>query len=629
MQRSLYRLCIISAVTVCATLSQAYGEETENLEPVVITASRITTPQDEVAQSIAVIEPTESDRQSGKPIFELLRSAPGVSVMNSGGPGRLTEVYIRGSGYQQTLVMVDGVVMNDPSSPARGYDFGRLNARQVDRIEVLSGSQSGVHGANAIGGVINIITRRQQSNSASIFGEYGAFDTRRGSILAAREVGLSTVNLNFGYDESEGFPAASSRYGNSINSGYRNFSGTVSTETKLKDAWHLRTTARAYQARSELPFSGGSGGDDPNHVQFETQGTARAEVSYQGNSNWEPTIALSFFKTFRKTDNAPDLIHADSATGRYHGARFRLEQLNQFILNDSNTLTIGIDSQIDRGSIYDQYGAYISAMPSVSQSVTGIFSENRWKSGSSFASVALRGDRFHGFGNQLTYRLGPGHRFESTGTTLKGSLGRGFKIPSLDQIYAPIYGNPSLSSETSFSYDLSMQQDLGPGLTLQTTWFQSQFSNLILGDPTDMFKYKNIGSATNKGLETSFSYSSPSGSSLTIQHTFLMARNNDKNEDLIRRPRQSLHLSARRKLLQSLDFGINARYVGIRNDTDPGFSTIRMPSYTVFNADASYTIGGGYKAFGRLDNVLDREYEEVAGYGTARRSLYVGLQKEI
>jgi vitamin B12 transporter len=608
----------------------ASGEETEKLEPVVVTASRVPTPQAEVAQSISVIEPTESDRQSGRPLFEILRSAPGISVMNSGGPGRLTEVYIRGSGYQQTLIMVDGVVMNDPSSPGRGYDFGRLTARQVDRIEVLSGSQSGVHGANAIGGVINIITRRQRGNSALVFGEYGAFDTRRGSVIGSAETGSTTANINLAYDETDGFPAASRLYGNSINSGNQAYSGSLSTDTKLEDDWHLQTTARAYRARTELPFSGGASGDDPNHLQLESQGTARAELSYRGGRSWEPSVAISYFKTFRKTDNAPDPVHTDAATGRYHGARLRVEQLNRLELNESNSLVLGIDSQMDRASIYDLYAGYLSQMPSVSQSVSGIFAENRWKSGGSFASVAVRGDRFHGFSDQLTYRLGPGHRFESTGTTLKGSIGRGFKIPSLDQLYAPLYGNRALAPETSLSYDITLQQDLGKDLVVQTTWFQSQFSNLIQGDLNDFFKYKNIGSATSKGLETSMSYSSPQGTTLSINHTFLLARNNDKNQDLVRRPRQSLNASIRGRMAGNIDLGLNGRYIGERNDFDPvTYSTIRMPGYALFHADASYQMGGGYKAFGRLDNIFDREYEEVAGFGTARRSLYIGLQKEI
>ncbi len=634
MKRLLIRLfhspLVIGALAALPLHTLALAEESETLEPVVVTASRVATPQSEVAQSITVIEPTESDRQSGRPIFEILRSTPGLTVINSGGAGQLSSVYIRGAAYQQTLIMVDGVIMNDPSNPGRGYDFGRLTARQVDRIEVLSGSQSGVHGANAIGGVINIITRRQTTDSASIFAEYGAFATRRASALVAQKLGSTVVNVSAGYDESDGFPAASPTSGNRLNNGYSTLSGTLSTESQLAEHWKLQTTVRSYRARTELPYSGGPGGDDPNYLQTETQGTARAELRYQGHETWEPSLAVSYFKTYRRNDNEADAVHTTPSDARYHGARLRVEQLNQWALNETHTLILGMDSQIERASVYDNYEGWITQIPSASQSITGLFAEDRWRLGSAFASVALRGDRFHGFGDQLTYRFGPGYRFETTGSTFKGSVGRGFKIPSLDQLYAPTYGSQALSPETSLSYDFTVIQEVGRGLSFQTTWFENRFSNLIQGDPNDSFKYKNISSATTRGLETSLNYRSMGDLTLAINHTFLQARNNDIAEELLRRPKHALTVSLRARSFEKLDWGVAGRFVGARKDTDPAtFATIRMPSYTVFNADASYSIGDGYKAFGRLDNLLDREYEEVAGYGTARRSFYFGLQKEI
>ncbi|NDD90937.1 TonB-dependent receptor, partial [bacterium] len=536
------------------------------LEPVVVTASRVETLESEVAQSITVIEPTEADRQSGRPVFELIRDVPGITVVNSGGAGQLTSVYIRGSGYQQTLVMVDGVIMNDPSSPGRGYDFGRLSAHQIDRIEILSGSSSSIHGPNATGGVINILTKKESRNRSSLFAEYGSFETKRLSGAHSSSVGNTRLDLTASVEDSGGFPAAAESYGNTLRNGFSRQSASISSTTKLSPAWLLEGVVRGYQSKSNLPYSGGINGEDPNYIQKEAQGSARLKLNYKGSKNLEPTLSISYFSTARSTDNPADSVHTLSSNALYHGARARIEQINTLFWNESNTLIFGLDSQIESASIHDDYEGLVTNMPGVDQIASGVFAENRWRSGNAFASIALRGDLFHGSSNQFTYRFGPGYSFPEFATTVKASLGRGFKIPSLDQLYTPTFGNRSLKPEESLSYEGSIQKTIGRSLDIQTTYFHIDFENLIVGDPSDSYRYKNVASAKTEGVESSIRWNASTDLSLAIHHTWLSARNLDNGKELERRPSHAAGLSVRGSISRKLRVGMSARFVGARFD---------------------------------------------------------------
>jgi vitamin B12 transporter len=615
-------------------------EQEPELEPLVLTASRIQTQRSRTAQAVTVIEPTEADRRSGRHVYDLLRSAPGVNVLNTGGPGQSTTVQIRGANSEQTLVLLDGVPLNDPTNPGRGFDFSQLTAHEIERIEVLRGAQSGVYGNNSNGGVIQIITRRPGAGQrSSVRLDYGAFNTKRGAVTVAGSSGKTRASASALYEDSDGFPAASAGYGNTLSNGYQRVTGNLAVDQDLSDNVQLQITARGNRAKVELPNGGGppaiGSGEDPNYTGLDSQGAVSARVSHSGLGAWKPSAGVALNLVYRRYDNLADSVNTTPSQSYFRGNRIKFEQSNQLRLSDSSTLLAGLDSQIETIRTFEDYGFGSSEIAGKTQSISGVFSEYRWDSGPVFVTAALRGDRFHGRSDQLTYRVGPGYHLGEK-ILVKASLGRGFKIPSLYQLYAPSYGEVGLRSEKSLSWDAGVDygvQSLFGKTHFGVQYFQTEFEDLI--DFNNSFRYQNIRKASSRGVEFEAQQEFVGGLKANLTYTYQLARNDETRLRLARRPMHQIvsrvYGAPLRAILPGFDLGMSLRYTGIRNDVSPvsPYGSIVMPSYMVVNTDASYRFGGGVQVFARLDNLLDRRYEEIAGYGTARRSLYLGIQKEL
>jgi vitamin B12 transporter len=228
----------------------------------------------------------------------------------------------------------------------------------------------------------------------------------------------------------------------------------------------------------------------------------------------------------------------------------------------------------------------------------------------------------------VTYRIAPGLRITATGTTFKGSLGTGFKIPSLYQLYSNV-GDTSLLPERSVSIDAGFEQELGSrDMTFAMTYFHTDFNQLIDFD-TATDHYYNVGQATSDGVETQATAKFRSFL-FQLAYTYTLARNDITGAPLLHRPKQAISAEVNWKLSDRAEFGAQGRFVGARADTDPvDFAPVQMPSYAVFFLNAHYRICKGLGMFVRLDNIFDRWYEEIDGYGTPGRSIFVGLSEEI
>lgn len=636
MCRSNSRTLVLSVLLLFPLNALSSTSDEARMEPVVITASRIQVHQTETAQSIAVIELTDEDRKSGRLVYDFLRNISGVHVINTGGPGQGTTVQIRGANSEQTLVLLDGVPINDPTNPGRGFDFGQLAAQEIERIEVLRGAQSGIHGNNSTGGVIQLITKKAiDKNKMSLRLDSGSFATRRlsasSSLADQKTQFVGTAQI----ETSEGFPAANKNYGNTLKNGYDRLTGHLSVVQKLIPSLEASLTSRVHQSNLNLPYGGGpplaGSGEDPNYNGRDAQGIITTKLRYMGSTKWEPTLLLGLNAVARRYDNLPDANNSGLLRERYRGRRFKLEQSNRFVLSPAQTFVIGLDHQQESITVSQDYGYGVSLIDGQSQEISGIFSEYRIGNSLAFLTTSARADWFSGYGDQFTYRVGPGFRLLDKALVLKGSLGKGFKAPSLFQLYST-YGDKNLRPEKSFSWDFGLEHQsrwFGRDLALSATYFNSIFSDLI--NFNSSFVYENIQRSSSRGLELAASFKSSNGLGIDLHHTLQIVKNDDSGEPLARRPRQSLSLRLSDQSKSALTYGISLRFTGQRRDVSPvaPYASLQMPSFTVFNADASYRLPWGYQSFLRLDNLFDRNYEEVAGYGTAGRSFCLGLQKEI
>jgi len=608
---------------------------------VVVTATRTETPEKNVGSSLTVITGEELARTHKTYLFDALEEVLGLSAIRTGGPGATASVSVRGAGSEHTLFLLDGLELNDPINPARSYDLAHLSLSQVERVEILRGPQGLLYGSDALGGVVNVITRSGRGGPRLTLAS--SADTLRSlsaDLGLAGSAGGTDYSLALFHERTAGLSAASSTYpGNIEKDGYRNLTVSGRFGFTLRPGTELKLTVRTTLARTELDNFGGPGGDDPNSRQDYATALFRAQFRrLSAGGRHEQALSVSWLGARRENRNPVDEAHpAEWDEGRYRGDLFKLEWQNNFTLHPTHTLTAGLDLEEERGrSDYvseSAWGATESRFPSARASSAGAFLLDRWEYRERiFVTAGVRADRHSQAGTALTFRIAPAYLIAATGTKLKASLGTGFKSPSLYQLYAPEtawgpLGNQALRPERVMGWDAGFEQDLMNGrAVLGLTWFNNDFRDLI--DFDFATGYVNIGRARTKGLEAS-AKARIGGVRLGGAYTRLSARDLEDGAWLPRRPRDTFSGDIGARLAGRFDLTLTALCVGRRPDRD--FSvyptqTVVLPGYVLVDAVLTAALNSRLEIFARLDNILGVRYEQVWGYGAAGFTLRTGFR---
>ena len=643
---------LAAALLLTATLSpSAFFEETKDKalpqkprHDVVVTATRIETPSKEVASSITVITRADLARANRSTVLDVLEGVVGTAAVRSGGIGAAASIMLRGGNSEHTLVLLDGVEINDPMNPSRSCDLAHIALDQVERIEVLRGPQSTLFGSDALGGVVNIITRTGEGRpNLSLYGSIGSLSTaesRLGISGASRKISYS---LGAAYLRSGGISAADKAFaGNREKDGYRNLSLTGRVGLKLRENLDLDLTVRGLLTRSEIDNFGGPFGDDPNNSQRYDSLFARAQFrGLYGNGRWESKLGAAVIRSKRLNNNPVDGAHPfDSEKGSFRSGLLKVDWQNNVFLHPSNTLTFGAEYEAERGSSEYRseslWGPFVGNFPGRKAGDLGIYVQDQVKFGGRFfATTGIRIDSHSRSGTAFTYRLAPAWFIARTGTKLKTTLGTGFKSPSLYQLYAPPtawgpIGNEALKSEETTGWDAGLEQDLAGGrFKLGATYFRNCFRNLISFD--NVRGYINVGRAETNGVELTGEAAPCAALSIMASYTQLTAKDKDTGLSLLRRPRDKFSAGLDWKPLPKFDLGFKLSRVGSRSDLD--FNTwpsapITLRPYTLLDANISYAVAPRTKLFFRFDNVLNQRYEMIYGYGTPGFCVYAGIMLE-
>jgi vitamin B12 transporter len=597
----------------------------------VVTATRLETPEKKVGSSLTVVSVEELIRTGKTFVLDALESVLGLSTIRNGGPGATASVSLRGANSEHTLFLLDGLELNDPINPSRSYDVTHLALSQVERVEILRGPQGLLYGSDALGGVINIITRAGRGRPRLTLAS--SADTLRS--LSA-DVSLSgsgkttDYSLSLFQERTAGISAASSAYpGNVEKDGYRNLSFAARVGYAPRPATSLSFTVRAVKARTELDNFGGPGGDDPNNVQ--DYGTFLVRGQYRGlsrNGRWERAVSLSWIGARRENDNPVDEAHPDEWDhSLYRSGMFKVDWQNNVFLRPSHVLTAGLELGEETGSSdytsESAYGAFDSRFPSAHSGSAGLYLLDHWEvKDRFFVTAGVRADRHSRAGDAVTFRVAPAFLIAATGTRLKATVGSGFKSPSLYQLFAPAtsfgpVGNPDLRPERALGWDAGAEQSLAGGrVILGLTWFTSYFRDLV--DFDFAAGYVNIGRAETKGLEASAEARPADGVRLAASYTRLSARDTDAGTELLRRPRDKFSAEAGARLFGRFDLAAHALWVGRRLDRNFSaypYQAVALPGYVLLDAVVSTAIGPRLELFARVDNILDARYETVWGYG--------------
>lgn len=607
-------------------------------ETVIVTASCREVPLEWAGNAVTVLTREDLTRKGCRTVTDALASVPGLQV-NTTGAGGASTVMIRGAQSEQTVVMVDGVELNDPMTPGRGFEFGLLTLDNVDRIEVVRGPQSMVHGSDAMGGIVNIITRPGGGKglySAQVEG--GRFAWFRARVESAGEAAGFRYAAGASREQLNGWSAAGERYGNRETDGQ----GVSSLNTRLS-----RVLGRGFEAsvamhgnryRQDLDASGGAFGDDPNYLAEGRELALSGELRHTpGNGVFSHRASFSYLDTRREYRDPEDADHPGSSSeALYRGIRRKFRWQGDLSRFRNHYLSFGYEYSREQGhSRYASdgpWGPYTADFQDQGADLQGLFVEDRFQWGNYFSVTGgARVDHHDRFGAHASFRLSPVLVIPGSGTRLRFSAGTGFKAPSLYQLYAPpsdwgSVGNPELQPETSWSLDGGIVQDFRSArVQLSAGFFLNRFDKLI--DFVD--GYQNVGKARTRGLELEGKWAARPDLSFGGSYTFTDAVNLATGEDLLRRARHTAAVGVECRPARQWFVAAECLFRGARWDMDYNAwpaARVRLDARAVLNLSVSRRMGDHAELYARLDNLFNNNKPDVYGYTPEPFMVRAGLR---
>ena len=623
---------------------------------VFISATKTETPVKHVTSAVEIISGEQMQQRKMKTVVEALRLAQGLAVFQSGGPGTLAQVRMRGGTPQQTLVLIDGAIVNSATDGT--YNFANLTTDNIDRIEILRGSQGMMWGSDAMGGVINIITKRgRETPSISAFAEYGSFATLREGASVTGKKGPVDVAATLSRWDTSSFSAINYRRGATERDGFHNWQGSTKLGVDLPTDGRLEFNFRWMDGITNLDgttFNPVTSDFDPADVLGAK--TQRKQYVYTGSylqpiTNWWSQRLTLARATDSFTTNS-GTVERNVVTGAV-GTPFalsseidtisnRLEWQHDFQIVKPLSVTAGYQFREQMGENLDTLTGTTTLPRKIISSNAG-FAEaklNLWDR--LFGTAGIRQDEYNVFGSATTYRATGGYLHKETGTKLRGSYGTGFRAPTINDLFFPGFGNPNLQPEKSKGWDVTLDQSLlNDRVVLSVGYFWTRYQNLILSvfDPAGVCSFSlfgfcaaNIGEARAQGIESSAKVKlirdQPWIKSLDIQlhytHTSTRNETNNANTRLPQWPLNQWSAILSYQPIEAVRANLEARFVGQRfNDTQNEDS---LPHFYVWNASLSYDVTKTVQIYGRADNLFNRKYEEVLFFGTPVRSVFGGVR---
>jgi len=649
--------------SVCAFLSfpviwsaAAFGDEPAETEPVietrevVISATKTPVPISYLTSAVEVITEEDLKRRQVKTVVDALRLSQGLTVFSNGGPGSSASVRIRGSNADQVLVLIDGAIMN--SATLGNFNFANLTTDNIERIEILRGAQSMLWGSDAIGGVINITTKKGTGTpSANAFFEYGSFSSIREGGQVSGQKGPVDFTAAVSRWDYTGFSQVNYRRGASERDGYHNWQASTRIGVALPHEGRLDLNFRLLQGTVNFD-NGFSPGFDVLGATSNSQQFVYSASYQQPITNWWNQV-LTVSRQTETLDTNPGTTQRNVMTGAIStpfGARSeitslanRVEWQHNFQVGRPLLLTAGYQFREQQGENIN-LGTGTADISNQIISSHAVFAQaqlNLWDR--VFATGGIRQDDYNVFGSATTYRATAGYLHQETGTKVRGSYATGFRAPTINQLFFPGFGNPDLKPEKSQSMDVGVDQYLLDNrLTLSVSYFWNRFRDLIVSQQSATacgvgpfgpnFCAQNIGLVSAKGWEASLKYvlvrDLPWIKSLDIQaqYTNTLTRNlsQQPGNRVPRMPVDQWSIILSYQPIDPLQVSLEGRYVGSRFEDINNQQPLR--AFDVWNLIANYDVTKNAQVYVRAENLFNEKYEEILNFGTPVRSIFGGVK---
>jgi vitamin B12 transporter len=599
-------------------------DQTPADDEIIVSASRVPLTPREIGSAVTVITAEDIQREQITFVKDIFQDLAGVQI-SSDRPGDLTSVSIRGSDNDQVLYLIDGIELGDPSSTSTQYQSDHLTTADIARIEVLRGNQSSLYGSDAIGGVVNIITKRAKDDGLlfNAQGEYGSYETLNGAASVIGKQGALDFRLTASGYKHNGPSLADPATGTSVEedeywrygfSGRAGLAATSNIDLQLIGFWQ--------NSHSDLD---GTNADSTDTVRKKEWAYA-GQASYRSDDNaWRASATASRYVAQR----------------RYFGTYNRAE--GDFFEGTKDVLAANVS--YDKGGVFgvaaganyeEEYTDQVTAF-------SGVF-DKKITTKSAFAELALRPvqgltvtgaariDDNSRFGSFDTYRVTGAYVLEdligSGNVKLRASYGSGAKAPGLYQLFDPTYGNPKLQVETSEGGDVGVDLDFGSAFSAQVSYFFAKTRNEILFDcaaaaaAKEKGCYMNLGRTRKSGVEVAFNLRPTEWLAFRQSLTYLDAEQYVTGKwQSLRRPEFTGSTSVTLTPIDRFSFTARLRH---RDSSQP--STRRLKGYEVVDLLASYGITDNVEIYGRVTNLFDKQYQMAYGKNALGRSAYGGIR---
>lgn len=603
-----FKLLVTTAALVFATAAQAEPE-------IVVTALRTPTNIESTGTQVTIVDSNEIANRQTATIAELLATLPGITIDRSGNSGSVSSVRIRGAESAQTLVLLDGVRMNDVSHPAAGFDFGSLVTGNIDRIEVLRGPSSVLWGSQAVGGVVSLTTRNPSEKLTSkVRGEYGYADTARAYADLSDTVGSVSYLVGGGHERSDGISAAAN---GSERDGFKASAANAKVLVRLAD--NVTVDLRSNYLETRFSFDGFPA---PRYVLADT-----GEYSKTNSLSGYAGINASFFDGKFKNRAS----HSRVKLNRYNYETNNTENFRSAGINErfeyqgtvdlgSNKAIFGYEHEANDFETKYNYSGFRGGNQATAN-IDSIYAQLATKPVSNLSvNAGARRDWHSGYGNETTF--GADAVYALGNTTLRVSYGEGFKAPTLYQLYGD-YGNEDLLAETAKGFDVGVSHKFNDKFDVTANYFKRNTNNQIDFD-LGTYTYSNLGTTSAQGTEVIAMFVPLTNLAVSANYTYTESTDKDTGLDLPRRPRHTTSIRSDYTWTNGLATGATIRYVG--KAWENAANTNRINSYVLVDATVRYPLTASLELTGRVENVFNESYQTAKGYGTYPRAGYVGIK---
>jgi len=613
MQKILFSSLLLTHVST-AVFAQALPEnDIQNLPESVVTATRSDVAKNELASGATVYTRKDIERLQVRTLPDLLKGSLGVDIAQSGGYGQVTDLFLRGTNSNHVLVLIDGIKVGSATLGTTPFEL--LPIDQIERVEIIRGPQSSLYGSEAIGGVIQIFTRKggySDKPKITVDAGGGSYDTAQTSGTISGKLGSNWYNLGVSHLDSQGYSVL--KNSNPDRDGYENTGINARVGHRFANDAEIEASFLRSQGTSEYDTNYG-GGDNNAFVNQ----VASLTGSLFMTDAWHSTLRLG-----QSVNQLDTFLPDGSFENRYNTSRWNASWINNVQLNEAHKLIMGADYRLDEIDATDLllFQPGNDSYAKTSRYDAGIFTELHSRLFERhFINASIRGDKNEAFGDYLTGNIG--WRYNSSfGISPFASFGNAFKAPTFNELYFPFdgygQGNPLLKPEESRSVEVGVA-----GTHRKINWelraYHTDIEQLIAGWPT-----VNIDKARIEGIEAQIN-TDYLGWHQTLSLNLLEPLNLSTGQQLQRRSNKSLAFDLSRSV-QQVDFGVNVLAQGDRPDFDyTSFSKVNLHGYVTVNLRSAWHINKNWLLSGKLNNLFNEDYQTASGYITPDRNFFVTI----